>query len=766
MPDDNAILLDTVPFIVVPPDPSSRANASIIPFGPQQSGAALMVVAIDSVEKSAPHHIDAVISWWESSIIRSNNSIRPSELLETLCRDFNASVFSMTGKDTLWLPKLHILCALYSDQMLHIAQSGNTTAWLVRNRKIRNIAATDPASTPSERVFTDITSGQLALDDRLLITTPSLFDVISLETVEHTLTHLNLDQSLELWTRLYPSDTPGPSLACIIGECALPQNLSETESPPADSLSHRIIAARPFSGSPSKKHSVSISYESMHELNALEKRTGKLLVPTNVFEIKKFFARIEKRAKRLWAASARWSPSSPLPPESRTAVWSQLKHTVRAFAVYPFSLARAALSLVLRFVNNPKQFITQEGKAAATAVKNLPHKTAMATVSQSKSLFIRFTSLPRRQQAILALSCFIAITLLSSIIVLARNRHLAQIDTDIRSNLASIRGELAAAEASLIYQEEAKARRLVDHAASSYAALRNIPPSYQTTLDELKQLIEKLTQKVFRIVTIEEPPLLTDLSIAELGDEAPADPRFLIAADSLLFTLNQRTNHIIALAADSGEATSFSAAPPASGRIQLLRAYSQGTLIGLQGNLFLFYSTDEDTWETVPVPDISSKMINAFSPYQNRIYFIDESERQLFRSDRRGASFTAPRTWLDTPLAAPSRMLDIDGQVYVGHTDGIEKFDAGSPVTFALDTLSPPLSITEFKLLPESSRLYALDAFNRRLVAFDKDNGALIAQYTSPWFDDLKNFEIAAGGDRAFILNGSRIFVLDLTIEP
>ena len=53
--------------------------------------------------------------------------------------------------------------------------------------------------------------------------------------------------------------------------------------------------------------------------------------------------------------------------------------------------------------------------------------------------------------------------------------------------------------------------------------------------------------------------------------------------------------------------------------------------------------------------------------------------------------------------------------------------------------------------------IYILDSGNKRVVAVDKD-GYIYQQYSSPLFDDLKDFVVLEKEKKIYVLNGSIIY--------
>ena len=60
--------------------------------------------------------------------------------------------------------------------------------------------------------------------------------------------------------------------------------------------------------------------------------------------------------------------------------------------------------------------------------------------------------------------------------------------------------------------------------------------------------------------------------------------------------------------------------------------------------------------------------------------------------------------------------------------------------------------------------LYVIDPDKNRIVLFDKINGSLIGQYISDKFNDLKNITVDEEEKKMYILNGDKIFEVEIEI--
>jgi hypothetical protein len=76
-----------------------------------------------------------------------------------------------------------------------------------------------------------------------------------------------------------------------------------------------------------------------------------------------------------------------------------------------------------------------------------------------------------------------------------------------------------------------------------------------------------------------------------------------------------------------------------------------------------------------------------------------------------------------------------------------------------VEGIRPPLErVTAIATKEDSPFLYLLDPPQRRVVVIMKETGALVAQYTSPLFTDLRGLFPDEAAKRIYLLNGDTVY--------
>ena len=149
--------------------------------------------------------------------------------------------------------------------------------------------------------------------------------------------------------------------------------------------------------------------------------------------------------------------------------------------------------------------------------------------------------------------------------------------------------------------------------------------------------------------------------------------------------------------------------------------------------------------------------------YNNRLYYINKADNQIYRYGSVGNAFTVVHKWLkDNIDLRTAADIEIDGYIYVLRGNGdVLKFLKGKQEIFKLDKIEPKLQFaTKLFVSPELDYIYILDVIEKRLIIFNK-KGEFILQYQSNKFDKLKDFAVNEDREIIYFLNGSEVLEVE-----
>ncbi|MFA7319629.1 MAG: hypothetical protein WC022_03495 [Parcubacteria group bacterium] len=125
------------------------------------------------------------------SVIKKEYYSKPKrgviESFEAALRKANLALAKLAEHENIaWIGHTNAILLVIDKNNLHLSQSGNASALLLRGKTLTDLSE-DPASInpPNPlKTFTDIVSGRLEEDDKLIITTSAMFDIFSLEEIK------------------------------------------------------------------------------------------------------------------------------------------------------------------------------------------------------------------------------------------------------------------------------------------------------------------------------------------------------------------------------------------------------------------------------------------------------------------------------------------------------------------------------------------------------------------------------------------------------
>lgn len=702
-------------------------------------GRLIVVVELRSREKSSEEFTSRMIDWLVKSFYEQSDSSRV-RALEKTAQQFNEAIFEITGKTENWLSKVNIMLAMVHQESLAVAQSGNTTAWLVRNGQVKAVAAPEKNDQQS-KVFTHIVSGAVKPADSLLFTTGSLFDFFSLEKIRTTISQIDILRSIELLGNLYPTHDAAQPLSLVLGTVAYAHEL-EPEPLLLDTDEEEdgvgTVATLSRKGAPAQPASASQS--SMTELNSLESRTDKLLDPSRWID--------PKRIKQKIRNALPFTSSSEVPIAIRTSSSEQsdplLKRTKRiliALFVHPFIVLRKLVMGLAVFARNPREAMS----------------TVRSSVTDKKEKGIsRFRSFPLKHKAVLIVALVFIIVFIGSLAALSRRQIVTQRTEQLETQLATLEGKLVAAKAALIYQDEGKARRLI---GESQELLDDFPSSskgLEERLGLLSEDLDTLKESAFRRYNVDAQQLV------DFASDAPgASTIHLVLHGERLISANMNSNAVLQYDLSTNQLVPPLEDAPLGGRIRSVVSLNEEELLVLHNNSsFYLLNTVEETWEPLDLAGSDSYEITSLTTYSDRIYLTDGLSSQVVRYSPAGSGYGRPQNWLKEPLATSIRSdMVIDGSVYISQgSSEILQYNRGTlERTLLLDDLEPELVAHALYTTDTLDNLYILDRTNNRVVALNKEDGTLDAQYVSDQFSDLQALTVNAQETTLYVLQGTQV---------
>ena len=245
------------------------------------------------------------------------------------------------------------------------------------------------------------------------------------------------------------------------------------------------------------------------------------------------------------------------------------------------------------------------------------------------------------------------------------------------------------------------------------------------------------------------------------------DLQGLALSHGKLYTVNRAEKEIYELDGKERRIVVLKDFPPGSGAPIGLISASPGVVQiiteNLQGVLELDPNTRKFSFTHITSPHANTQPA-AWAAYQNRIYLLDARSRAIYRYEKtdKGYDQWSPWTGENTLDLTQATALTVDGAIYVAFNDQyVVRLVQGNKTAFNIEKIRPPLEqITAIATKEESPLLYMLDRPQRRVLVVSKEDGALVAQYMSPAFTDLRGLFPDEAGRKIYLLNGDTIYAV------
>lgn len=327
----------------------------------------------------------------------------------------------------------------------------------------------------------------------------------------------------------------------------------------------------------------------------------------------------------------------------------------------------------------------------------------------------------------------------------------------VQNLIQAIHDKKDQAEASLLYEDKAKAQTLLSEADALLNQLPNKNKNDKTARDAAAQELLALRDKMRNEKRV-TPELITDLSVVNSNVKTMRLTRFdgMILAfgphDDSWYLINTVNKHVDGLRHDA------------------LKNLIEASVTN-EEDLIVFRSTDGNVAEydtkagsfvkkTISFPTDNAH-ISAFDFYNRKLYTIDEKNKKIYRHNQTQAGYDKGTVW---NKSGESRLggvvsLAIDGDLYALKANGeVRKWFRGEEQGFSLAPVDPILDeATEIATDADATELFIVDGKNKRVLVFDK-NGGFVEQLTSEIWKTPSSVVIQDKGKTLFVLDDNKVY--------
>lgn len=376
-------------------------------------------------------------------------------------------------------------------------------------------------------------------------------------------------------------------------------------------------------------------------------------------------------------------------------------------------------------------------------------KTTVAWWIEARLSSIR--QLPRTKKITLVLSAILLVAFSQNMVSAGRVRLAAQGSERYNELVAQLTEHQAAIEGALIYHDDARARELFASAEQLLLQLPRTSGSRHQQYRALEQGLATIRARLDRLAEIRAPQPWATLP-------GEANWRGLTTNATSLYAWRD-TGQIVQLTPEGKTGKSINL-PTALGTP--VASYTEGANLlfrGVGGQL-ASYDTRSLTVAAITNPP---QLADA-AWYDGRLYYLGQSPRFIFRTNRTGTNLASPTLWLKASQGElkDAVSITVDGTIYVATAAGVEKYVLGLKRDFLLQPPNPPLRNLELiRTTSEGDYLYLVAPKDKRVLIYDKQ-GKLIVQLTFPELTELSSIAIDGQNKYLYVLSGTAIYRLNI----
>lgn len=694
------------------------------------------------VEITNPWHPNAqigqtIINTLTRTYYRSANA---SELInfENALKNTNEALARIVQNgETDWIGKLNSVLAIICAQKLHLAWTGKAKAFLVRAGKIMPVVS-DEATYPQEhplKTFTNVVSGKLEAGDKMILTSPLLFDYLKPRQLEIILTRQNLSEATLEIAQILKSRKANHIGAILIE--VLDDNLKNLIYP-------------------------EVVYLDQQGFDVIRVRTKKILA-----NLKLAFDILSKHTKKI-SQKAHEQYRAKILPQTQKA-WQKTKETTKT----GFSQIQNKRGPLFRTKTDQVPKITDKKIIAKT--RNLPNVNHYLSAGKTISTYLKKVLdflrpfarkikllifkvfLPKnRSKLYIGIAVVLVIILIANVSLLRSVNRQKEQTINYEQALKDLSNKNDDAKLAILSKQPQKALTDLQEIQKALAPiLANADKTIANRAQTLANDVQTEIDKISKTVRLNNP--------TEIGSLDSANGFYVIGN---ILAFNPNTNDIYILTIDKGQtAKSVTKIPTSAGLAKTATVQDTNLFIYTeQKNVYKYSNANLSK-----VDPISGSWSNAaaISSYLTNLYFLDGDAGQIYKYVPENESFSVPKEYIDSSKIDLKKSIDlaIDGSIYVLKKDGsIVKITLGKLEDFNIAGIPEPNSkITKPKQIftnEDTSSIYVLD--DNRILELDKA-GAFISQYVFPTnFTNIKYFNIDPKSKELLILNDNTIYEFGL----
>lgn len=685
---------------------------------------------------------------------------RPAiESLEASLNKANSTLsdFAQQG-NTSWVGNLNMACGVYSSGVFYLSQVGKIKTLLIRNRQITDIGKNinkEEKRSPF-RTFANIASGELEINDLVLVATLEFFNIFSLERLKQ-LSSLSLENMVDSLRDSIEKEKDINMVSALIMQTEEKKikkdKLQRVEIKTVAETEQKIIV-EPHQD---QKQTKTTFQEEMSINSDVKKISLEEII--NEYEKTKEDENPEVKTQKTDHEVIKESVRNMEAEEKNNNILETDKEEKKSEASVLNNLAEKSTGALKRLKSKiDLATISSYGKNMLNRLKGqIPDDMEI-----KNDMPLKINLLKKNRFLAVAFALILMLAIGSFLLTDYRKKEEAKLKF-YENALGQAREKMDQAEILLI-NNEPEAKDLLMEAKNIALGVKNSYPKLNNNATAIFDKIQNQLDIADHVSRIDNPKVAIDLS----QTEKPADAAEIIKINKNYYTFDKSGNSIYKIDFIDKKISAVQTENSGIEKLKLSTALNKteeivfvqdsNKIAVLDTNKEKLNILDSGLLDNLPnIKDISS--------FGNYIYILDPASNQIYKSQRTSEGFSKTEPWMkDREISLESAIsIAIDGSIYILKSDGVvEKYLTGNKKPFSIEKLSEPIADrSKIYTEPDLKNIYIIDPKKNRIILFNKGKGSLKKQYTSNDFNNLKNVVVDEKKNKMYVLNGEKIFEVD-----
>jgi len=317
--------------------------------------------------------------------------------------------------------------------------------------------------------------------------------------------------------------------------------------------------------------------------------------------------------------------------------------------------------------------------------------------------------------------------------------------------LEKIQEKVNLAENFLIFKNEKEANSLFQEAWQEVLPLTK----EENLKEEAESMRLKIEESLFKLNKLEkiEPKLIFEFQKEEIF------PRKMVLLDKILYFFNPYNNWLYRF--EGGEKFKIESGE----KFNLAISFPEHSILFFSKPAKVILFKEGKFSEPIilkePYQDFNFTDIISF---RGNLYFLDGRVGEIIKYPPLIEGKDFPKLWLisQTKKFNDSKSIAIDGSIWLLTKNEIHRYYGGKyQETLKLEIFPPPKNFEKIFTSEKLAYLYILEAVEKRIIILEK-SGQIFKQFQSDQFDNLKDFAVSENGKEIYLLNGQKIYKIEL----